>query len=242
MYNVTALLDLANNNSAIINALATIVQAGATIGLLVVTYYLWQAASKTNQYAGKQTEVMSKQLNAIENQTQKYDKQNEIMDKQVSSLDAQKTIMIDEVDAMNRDRDFRMKVEKYRRLRDEMDKLVAPLYVNAKRYTDENRDMFDSYIPGYTSAKIDTPLIKANFWNDIQKNSHLSQSENLSLFLQNHFDYNLKYINSNNQDKNKLTDLHKNAPLLINAIIKRHDQLKVEIKEIEIELGIRKHD
>lgn len=62
MDNVTSLVDFLNNNSPIINAFATLVQAGATIGLLAVTCYLWKATSESGNYVKNQTKIMADQL------------------------------------------------------------------------------------------------------------------------------------------------------------------------------------
>jgi hypothetical protein len=62
MENVTALLDSANNNSAIINAFATIVMALATIGLWRVTRGLRRSAEASASYAEKQNITMNKQI------------------------------------------------------------------------------------------------------------------------------------------------------------------------------------
>lgn len=167
-------------------------------------------------------------------------KQTDIMGEQISFLDKQSKIMVDEANAMEDDRRYRMLVEKYKRLRDEMDKLVAPLYVHAFGYTDENPGHFTVFYVGELE-KLQSPYKqRSEFWNNILKNSHLSQSKDLSEYLRRHYKNNINHsISKSALDKQKIQD---NSPHLVEKIIERYSQLEGELKEVEKDLGIQRHN
>ena len=265
MDNVTSLVDFLNNNSPIItpiiNALATLVQAVATIGLFAVTYYLWKAASESGNYVKNQTKIMADQLTVIETQNKNYTKQTEvmnqqassaekqtgIMDKQVSFLEKQSEIMQEEAKAIEEDRYYHTLIEKYRRLRDEMDKLVAPLYFAAHTSFAENENLgffvkLDPRWRNYAPTKQNRQYL-ISFWDEIRKNMHLSQSDKLIKLLQKHFEYNDDYyssIFSGNKNEGAVEKFDLNRIELIKEIQENcYPTLKIELNEIELKLGIR---
>ncbi|HOO52793.1 MAG TPA: hypothetical protein PLX30_00995 [Methanothrix sp.] len=238
MYNVTA-LDLLNNISPTINAFAALLQAVAAIGLFAVTILLWKAASESKAFVGKQTEIMNDQLKIIEKQNENYEKQTEIMDKQVCFLEKQGCIMEDEAKAKKEDREYQMSIEKYKRLQDEMDKLVGPLYIHASIYNEKEPGYFDSF----NQAARDTAVSKGfggkfDFWDGIQKSLYLSKSDNLAEYIQLHFKY--MYISRHEDKEDSRKQFSMNRTMLINEIKNQHERLKKELDDVKKELGMQK--
>lgn len=228
MYNVTAMVALLNDNSYLINAFATIVQALATIGLLAVTCLLWKVYKETNTFVGKQTYIMDEQLSIINEQT---------------------NVVQDELKAIKEERDYQMLIEKYRRLRDEMDYLVNPLYVHACSYNKEKFEddrgengYFTTYRfkdRGAGRKEIVTNIIE--FWDNIHRNIYLSGSNELSHFLQCHFKYIQKYnIHSGDFEQTHRSKFNENVSSLVESIKRRYEHLGKEIADIEQRLGIQK--
>lgn len=201
--------------------------------LVVVTYLL----ARYTKLLYKST---SDQGRHIKSQAKNLEIQTGIMNKQVGFLDRQGQIMEEEAKAVEEDRRFRMRIEKYKRLRDEMDKLVAPLYVHAFGYTEENPGHFTVFYVGELE-KLQSPYKqRSEFWNNILKNSHLSQSKDLSEYLGRHYESNINHaISKSALDRQKVID---NAPHLVKKIIERYSQLEGELKEVEMELGIRRRN
>lgn len=236
MYNVTSLVTLAEDISPIMNLLAILAQAIATIGLFFVTLFLWKATSGLRNYAKKQTGIMDKQASHAE-------KQNDIMDKQITILEDQKEIMDSEVNAMKEDREYRLFVEKYKRLRDEMDKLIAPLYVVACAY---DQDKFKEH-PGYfvtflfrDRGTAREPIVDSiiGFWDNVQLNSHLSGSEKLSEYSLYNFEFIITWnLKRDSFDQGNFED---NIFYLVKYTKDRYLQLKEELDKIENMLDMRK--
>lgn len=219
MYNVTSLVTLAEDISPIMNLLAILAQAMATIGLFVVTYFLWKATSELRNYAKDQTDIMGKQAGHAE-------KQNDIMDKQITILEDQKEIMDSEVNAMKEDREYSMRVEKYRRLREEIDLLVAPLFVKASLVTDSDKGFFSLFnVNARKKLKSEGKGDLLEFWDDILEHSHLSRSEELSMYLHTHFEYNYKSVREHQIEDNQV--FIDNAIILIEKIKDRYLEPKL---------------
>lgn len=234
MYNVTSLVTLAEDISPIMNLLAILAQAIATIGLFIVTYFLWKATSELRNYAKDQTDIMGKQAGHAE-------KQNVIMDKQITILEDQKEITDSEVNAMKEDREYSVRVEKYRRLREEMDLLVGPLFVKTFLVTDSDKGFFSPLdVNSRQQIKRQGKGDLLEFWDDILEHSHLSRSEELSEYLHRHFEFNYKSIGLREPEHEQI--FINNRVILIAKIKDRYLELKNELYEIEKELGMRKHD
>lgn len=204
--------------------ISTAVLAVATISLAIFTFMLWRTTSKYATAAEKQAIAM---------------------DDQVDVMNSQKSIMVDQKEMVDRQMRHDNAVLKYHRLRDEMDKLVAPLYYAAlvvKLPGDPGK--FTWRNPDYDEKKRRELTL---FWNEINKNIYLSQSEKLSKYLENHFHFSdlyfeelTKFPQKKAEIESKAIEFNDNVSYLIEELINhRYPDLKSEIQNVERILGIR---
>jgi len=131
------------------------------------------------------------------------------------------------------------RINRYNRLRDEMDKLLAPLYFAALT-ADVSREKWGFF-------RLVNPINRWDdqeyhdlfaFWDEIKKNLHLCRSEKLSKLLMNHFLYNDDYY-TNGQTKEAKKNFEKNLKKLIDEInLRSYPQLQKQIENSEKELDI----
>lgn len=108
-----------------------------------------------------QKEIVQKQADAAEKQAITMASQVEGMAAQVNVMDEQKYVAIAQLK-------YESDVSKYNRLRDEMDKLVAPLISMA-------RTGFEYYEPAHLNEKY---IAEADtYWKDIRKNAYLASDD-----------------------------------------------------------------
>lgn len=136
--------------------------------------------------------------------------------------------------------DIDAKKRKYNRLSEEMDKLVAPLYI-AYRST-QAKNSFGFFQP-LDQRNRWTKEAESRFllWDGIKKNMHLSQSEELRNSISKYFFANDNYFMFNNE-KSVEKDFCNAKIKLIQVIMKRYPELVNEIILAERELGIRKEE
>jgi len=270
MFNSTWFVEI----SPMVNGFATLVQAFATIGLLLVTYWLYKATENYGNYAEKQTDIMSRQSDAIDKQTENYrtqtqimkdqlgiaekqiensKHQSEIMEKQVKFGESQTNLMEGQVRylkeqerIMKEQAERDISIEKYRRLRDEMDKFIAPLYFaaqNVKTTNDYNGSGGIFGLIKWESMGGRSEPQKAHylFWVEIKKYIYLNQSERLFELLEKHFQYNDEFFKEDSEVKRN-TFLMNRRELIPEITEKRYPQLKMEIENVEKDLAIRKSE
>ncbi len=188
--------------------------------LAIFTLLLWRS---TSEYAGQvkdQTDCMKKNIELMKDQ---------------ANMDIQKMgLMRSQVEMDTR-------INRYNRLRDEMDKLVAPLYF-ATLTSDvlrKNWGFFRLLNPIQRWEKPEYHELFA-FWDGIKKNLHLCQNKKLLKYLTNHFLYNDDYFRGG-QTEGAKTNFEKNLRELIDEINQHgYPQLQKQIENAEKELGIRR--
>ncbi|MDD2756051.1 MAG: hypothetical protein PHS80_11040 [Methanothrix sp.] len=269
MFNTTWFAEI----SPMVNASATLVQAFATIGLLVVTYWLYKATKIYGEYVEKQTSIMDQQLENTNKQTENYKiqtgimndqltiaekqsenskHQSEIMEKQIKFGESQTKLMegqvsyLKEQERIMKERAEReTNIEKYRRLRDEMDNFIAPLYFAAKTVK-TNKDFQElSGVFGLVDYKSEGGRLESRrdhylFWVRIKKNMYLNQSGKLFEFLEKHFQYDDEF-SEGKADAAKKNFLMNRRELIQEIIDNSYPKLKNEIDTVERELGIQKN-
>lgn len=194
-----------------------------SLALVVLSYLLWRSTSQYATQVEQQTEIMRTNIRLQRDQVD-INRQNIELQREQIGIDHEK---------MNHD----ITVMKYNRLRDEMDKLVAPLYFATLTVKEGDEGWF-----GYKDPAKRTSEIKHifEFWDEMKMNAYLSRSKDLSEYLTNRFDlYNEVAVTKPRVEAR--TEFDKNNEALIKEIKdKRYPDLKREIDEVEVELGIRK--
>jgi hypothetical protein len=201
--------------SSIILTFAQLVIAGV---LAWFTYSLSKSTSTYSNEVCRQTDIM------IENK-QLQEQQIDFNQRNMNQLEKQ----------LNRDID----VLKYNRLRDEMDKLVAPLYF-ATLTADLPKQHWGFFmllnpIHRWEKKEFQDAFV---FWDGIKKNIHLSQSEKLSEYLMKHIQYNRDFYADGLTEGSK-----KNFEMNIRVLVleikdRRYPKLLEQIGEMELSLGI----
>jgi hypothetical protein len=264
-YSWTSLLDWLNAISPIVAALANIVLMAATIFLAKYTKGLWDATSEYGKLVQKQTEIMKDQLSANAAQTDNLKKQteimndqldiakeqtksskhqSEIMDKQIMLAESQNEIIQEQVSFLREQNKIlkeqserNAKIEKYRRLLDEMENLIMPLHFAAetKKLKDDNFFDFHVFHPKNRSNPVFEQ--KVSLWDGIKKHLYLSSSGHLVILLNQFFDDLAKYYN------NPTGDFSEYIEITVANIIKETSEifprLSSEICELETDLGIK---
>jgi hypothetical protein len=251
--------------SPIVSAVANLLLMIATIFLARYTKGLFEATSAYGNFIQKQTEIMKDQASANEVQTENLKRQteimrdnleyakeqtinlihqSEIMDKQIKLAEGQNEIIQAQVSSLREQNkmlkeqfEYNIKIIKYTRLKDEMEKLIMPLNYAAK--TDKLKDgsFFSKYI--FHPKNIANPNFeqKTFLWDGVKKHLYLCSSENLLMRLSQFFEGMNVYLNESSDEKEEYI---KNATRnLIEEINIRYPQLRSEISELEKELGIR---
>ncbi len=163
-------------------AISNTALAIATIFLAGFTLLLWLTTRKYAKAAESQVISMKTQVSVMNIQTQIMEKQKEIVQKQADSAEKQAIAMDGQVKVMENQRDLMDEQKKiamdqikyessvlgYHRLRDEMDRLVAPLNSMA-------RTGFEYYEPAHLHEKYEVE--GETYWRDIRKNAYLASDD-----------------------------------------------------------------
>ncbi len=153
---------------SILTTLATILLAIFTLFLYLATKKYAEAAKNQEAAMKTQVDVMKAQTGIVQKQSDSAEKQAKAMDDQVMVMTNQSTIM-DEQKKISMDQmKYEGHVLRYKRLRDEMDRLVAPLNSIA-------RIGLDYYEPAHVSEKYASEWGMP--WRDIRKNAYLASDD-----------------------------------------------------------------
>lgn len=177
--------------------------------LTYYTYWLWRSTNSYAQQAKTQTDIMQKNA--------------ELQKKQM--------------DINNRELDQNISLLRYHRLKDEMDKLIAPLYFASLSANIEQGKMgwFELIPP----AKRYFPQHKrvSDFWDEIKRNLYLSRNEEILQELMTHFKTYEEYWKDNQSQASRNYYISQLKRLDI-KIKERYPALKKQIEQTEIELGV----
>ena len=201
------------------------------------------ASAAQTENLKKQTGIMNDQLNIAKEQTQSSKKQSEIMDKQIELAERQNEIIQCQVSSLQEQNrilreqsERKAKIEKYKRLLDEMEKLVMPLHFAAqtKKYKDDN--FFDFHI--FHPRNISNPAFeqKILLWNEIKKHLYLSNSRRLIMLLSQFFDDLANYYNQPTDGFSEYIEV--SIRNIVEEINKIYPRLASEISKLEKELGM----
>jgi len=185
-----------------------IVQAVTALALAYLTYKLWKS---TNAYS-KQVEIQTN----IMNDNTKLSYKNLDFLKHQANIDA--------------------KTRKYNLLREEMETLVAPLYVAYRSTQAGNHQNWGLFIPIGANARWENDLENiVQFWDKIRMNMHRSRSEEFRKSIS-------KYLLENDNyflygKKSPLQHFSDARFKLLRAIMERYPELKKELDIAENEIS-----
>jgi len=233
-----------------LNAISPTVTAIATITLMVATIYLakytkglWKATSEYTRIIQSQTKIMDAQSRASAAQTKNLETQTQIMDKQIELARSQNEIMQSQVtflceqNKILRDKSDRdAKIERYHRLLDEMNMLIAPLCYAVRTHEIPGGSYFHFQIFHPDNIGKKEYETKISFWDGIKKHQYLGSSKRLNDQLNQFYDK-INYYYNNPDESNKEKAILE-IDDLIGRIKDRNRDLQSEIQKLEKELGI----
>jgi hypothetical protein len=182
-------------------------------------------------FASRQTSILKKQADMQKIQSDLQARQTDLMKLQ-ADISGKQTVI------QERQADIDAKKREYNLLKEEMDKLVAPLFIAyLSTQAKGSWGFFQPLDPRDRWAR--EAENRFRLWDGIKSNMHLSQSEELRASLGKYFFANDNYYIFN-KEKFVVRDFERAKMRLLLAIKKRHPDLERKIICAEIELGIRK--